>query len=687
MADGQQRMRDLIEQVRYHNYRYHVLDDPVISDAEFDLLVRELQGIEAAHPDWISPDSPTQRIGGQVSAAFEKVRHPQPILSLANAYGPDQVRAWVERVAKLLPDGKTIADLAFTVEPKFDGLTVVLRYEDGLLVQGATRGDGEVGEDITTNLRTIAAVPLRIPVAPGAPSAPPRLVVRGEAYFALDQFERLNRKLQEAGEKPFANPRNAAAGSLRQLDPRVTAQRPLSVFCYAIVDAVGLTLRTQWDTLDYLRSMGFPVSPDAVLLASIEQVLGYWDEWMARRDRLNYEADGMVIKIDDLAISSALGVVGKDPRGALACKFPAREATTRLIDVTINVGRTGSLAPTAVLEPVEIGGITVQHATLHNFDDIARKDIRIGDMVRIKRAGDVIPYVIGPIIDLRVGSERPIQPPTACPSCREPLVRAGDEVAIYCDNPGCPAQLVRRIEYWVSRSAMDIVGLGTRIVEQLVDADLVHDVADLYAVKVEDLLQLEGFADKKARNLVAAIQDSKTQPLHRVLTALGIRSVGATVTQALVGPSSVGCTHPRRFPSLEALAAASSEDVQAIPGIGPHTAWNIIRWFAAEPNRALIRKLEAAGIRVRAEPARAAQPVGPLSLAGKTFVITGTLPTLSREQARELIEKHGGKVSESVSSNTDYLLFGEKPGSKLARAQTLAIPVIDEAALRSMVQA
>jgi DNA ligase (NAD+) len=331
---------------------------------------------------------------------------------------------------------------------------------------------------------------------------------------------------------------------------------------------------------------------------------------------------------------------------------------------------------------VEIGGITVQHATLHNFDDIARKDIRIGDMVRIKRAGDVIPYVIGPIIDLRVGSERPIQPPTACPSCREPVVRAEDEVAIYCDNPGCPAQLVRRIEYWVSRSAMDIVGLGTRIVEQLVDADLVHDVADLYAVKVEDLLQLEGFADKKARNLVAAIQDSKTQPLHRVLTALGIRSVGATVTQALVGPSS------GRFPSLEALGAASSEEVQAIPGIGPHTASNIIRWFAAEHNnRALIRKLEAAGIRVRAEPARAAQPAGPLSLAGKTFVITGTLPTLSREQARELIEKHGGKVSESVSSNTDYLLFGEKPGSKLARAQTLAILVIDEAALRSMVQA
>jgi DNA ligase (NAD+) len=336
---------------------------------------------------------------------------------------------------------------------------------------------------------------------------------------------------------------------------------------------------------------------------------------------------------------------------------------------------------------VEIGGITVQHATLHNFDDIARKDIRLGDMVRIKRAGDVIPYVIGPIIDLRVGNERPVQTPTTCPSCREPVVRAEEEVAIYCDNPACPAQLVRRIEYWVSRGAMDIVGLGARIVEQLVDADLVHDVADLYTVKVEDLLQLDGFADKRARNLVAAIQDSKTQPLHRVLTALGVRSVGATVAQALMGPFGVGCTHPRRFTSLEALTAASSEDVQAIPGIGPHTAWNIIRWFAAEPNRALIRKLEAAGIRVRAEPARAAQPVGPLSLAGKTFVITGTLPTLSREQARELIEKHGGKVSESVSSNTNYVLCGEKPGSKLARAQALAIPVIDEAALRCMVQA
>jgi len=681
MSGERERMQELVEQIRYHSYRYYVFDDPVISDREYDRLMRELQAIEAAHPEWIAPDSPTQRVGGEPLSGFEKVRHPHPILSLGNASDDDEVRAWLERIARLLPGGQTGADLAFTVEPKFDGLTVVLHYENGLLVRGATRGDGEIGEDITVNLRTIPSIPLRIPVAADAPPAPPRLVVRGEAYFALDRFEQFNRKLQEAGERTFANPRNAAAGSLRQLDPRITAQRPLSVFCYAIVDADGVDLSTQWDTLNYLRTMGFQISTEIARFEDIEAAIGYCHEWMARRDTLNYEADGMVIKIDDLATRNALGVVGKDPRGAIALKFPAREATTRLIAVTINVGRTGSLAPTAVLEPVEIGGITVQHATLHNFEDIARKDIRVADKVRIKRAGDVIPYVIGPIVDLRDGSERPISLPTTCPSCGDPVVKAEDEVAVYCDNPACPAQLVRRIEYWVSRSAMDIVGLGTRIVQQLVNEGPVHDVADLYTLTDQDLLPLEGFAEKKARNLVEAIQRSREQPLHRVLTGLGIRGVGATIAQLLVGQPPAG-----HYRSLDALAAASAREIEAIAGMGPHTSHNITQWFATDRNRRLVERLQEVGVRAAAERPAQAQPESVALLAGKTFVITGTLPTHSRNEAKELIQKHGGRVTGSVSSRTDFLLCGEKAGSKLTKAQQLGLPVIDEATLHSMIE-
>ncbi len=671
MSDERRRMQELIEQIRYHNYRYYVLNDPVISDHEYDLLMRELQAIEAAHPDWVQPDSPTRRVGGEPAAGFVKVRHPRPILSLANAFDADEVRAWVERIARLLPPGTEVDDLAFTVEPKFDGLTVVLHYEGGLFTRGATRGDGKVGEDITANLRTIRALPLRIPVPGNAPPAPPLLVVRGEAYMPLDEFARFNRLLEESGERPFANPRNAAAGSLRQLDPRITARRPLALFCYAVVEATGVELHTQWEVLEYLRSMGFPVSDQVARFDNIEDAIRYCEEWVARRDELNYEVDGMVIKIDDLAVQEALGVVGKDPRGAIAFKFPAREATTRLLDVTIGVGRTGVLTPTAVLEPVSLGGVTVKHATLHNFDYIASKDIRIGDVVRIKRAGDVIPYVIGPILDLRTGDEKPISPPLNCPSCGAPVTRDEEGVALYCDNPTCPAQLVRRVEYWASQSAMDIAGLGERIVEQLVGEGLVSDVADLYTLTVDDLLPLEGFGEKKARNLVEAIQESRSRPLYRVLAGLGIRGVGITIAQLLV----------EHFPSLDTLAKASPAEIEAVPGIGPHTARNIVNWFANERNRALVEKLRRAGVRVVEEKARRTE----LPLAGKTFVITGTLPTLSRKEAQELIKRHGGKVTGSVSRKTDFLVCGERPGAKLRKAQELGIAVIDEATLRSMI--
>ncbi len=680
MPDERERMQELIDQLRYHNYRYYVLNDPVISDREYDELLRELQAIEAAHAEWVSPDSPTQRIGVEPLSGFAKVAHPRSILSLGNAFDEAEISAWLERIARLLPEGQTAQDLAFTTEPKFDGLTVVLHYENGLFVRGATRGDGEVGEDITANLRTIHSVPLRIPVAPDAPPAPPRLIVRGEAYMPLDQFERFNRALEEAGERTFANPRNAAAGSLRQLDPKITAQRPLAVYCYAVVDAVGVEIETQWEVLAFLRRMGFPISESVARFEDIEAVIDYCRRWMAQRDTLNYEVDGVVIKVDDLATYRALGVAGKDPRGAVAFKFPAREATTRLIDLTVNVGRTGILAPTAVLEPVAIGGITVQHATLHNFSEITRKDIRIGDVVRIKRAGDVIPYVIGPIVDLRQGNEQPILIPESCPSCGDAVTLVESGVAVYCDNPGCPAQLVRRLEYWVSRVAMDIVGLGSKIVQQLIDEGLVYDVADLYALSVEDLLPLAGFAETKARNLIEAIQRSKEQSFDRVLTGVGIRGIGAAVAQLLA----------EEYLSLGALSSASAEELESIRGMGPRTVENVQRWFAAEHNQRLVHKLRQAGIRL-AEGSRAgtqsvASERNVQTLAGKTFVITGTLPALSRNEARALIQEHGGRVTGSVSSKTDYVLCGENAGSKLTKAQQLGVPVIDKEALKQIIE-
>jgi DNA ligase (NAD+) len=655
-----------------------VLDDPVIADRQYDELLRELQAIEAAHPDWILPDSPTRRVGGEPLPGFTKVTHPRPILSLGNAFDGDEVRAWLERIARLLPEGVTVEDLRFTVEPKFDGLTVVLHYEDGLFVRGATRGDGEVGEEITANLLTIRSLPLRFPVSGG--TAPARLIVRGEAYMPLDQFARLNQELEQVEERTFANPRNAAAGSLRQLDPRTTAQRPLAVYCYAVVEAEGIEFGSQWQVLTYLRDVGFPVSEWVARLDDIETVIVYCQEWMAQRDTLNYEVDGVVIKVDDLAAQRALGVAGKDPRGAVAWKFPAREATTRLIDVTVNVGRTGVLAPTAVLEPVSIGGITVQHATLHNYADIARKEIRVGDVVRLKRAGDVIPQVIGPIVDLRTGDERPIPLPTVCPSCGEMVRPVEDEVALYCDNPACPAQLVRRIQYWVSRPAMDIVGLGSKLVEQLVAEGLVKDVADLYVLTAEQLLPLEGFAEKNAHNRIESIQASKAQSLARVLTGLGIRGIGTAVAQLCVD----------RYPSLAELAAAPAGELEEVHGLGPHTAANVGQWFAAAHNQRLVAKLQQAGIRVTEErPAgldgEEAEDAAPAPLEGKSFVITGTLPTLTRNEAQALILEHGGRVAGSVSGKTDYLVCGKKAGSKLTKAQQLGVPVIDEAALLEMV--
>ncbi len=672
---AEERINELRIAIDYHLYRYHVLDSPVISDAEYDELYRELQSLESAHPELITPNSPTQRAGAAPSAAFSKVSHPTPVLSLMNAFNADDLRAWRVRIGRLLPPD---THLSYVVEPKLDGLSVVLTYRDGRFVQGATRGDGVVGEDVTPNLRTLHAVPKRIPVDPNSPMPkPPYIVVRGEVFMPLDKFEELNAARLAAGEAIYMNPRNTAAGSLRQLDPSKTAERALRLYCYDILVAEGVVLpSTQWERLAYLRELGFPVSPDNRFCSGLEEVLEAYEEWAARRNRINYEVDGIVVKVNDRLIADELGFVGKDPRGATAMKFPAQEKTTRLIDVQVNVGRTGVLAPNAVLEPVEIGGVTVRNATLHNYDEIARKDIRIGDRVLVKRAGDVIPYIVGPIVELRDGTERVIERPERCPYCSELVVHLPGEVAVYCENASCPEQLIRRVEYFVSRGAMDITSFGAQTATLLFEKGLIQDVADIYTLQREDLLELEGYKAKKVDNLLAGIEASKQQPPERLLTALGIRFVGSVVASLLI--AALG--------GIDAVAAATADELQQIEGIGPQTALSLAAWFGRSHNRELIDKLRAAGLKFVAEREPLIVDSNQL-LAGLTFVITGTLPTLSRDEATSLIERHGGKVTGSVSKKTDYLLAGEAAGSKLTKAQQLGVEIVDEAALLAMVSA
>jgi DNA ligase (NAD+) len=663
-------MEELRREIHFHNYRYHVLDDPVISDYQFDRLLAELRQIEEEHSEWVTPDSPTQRVGSQPSERFVKVRHPAPILSLGNAFGADDVRAWYERILRL---DERVERTDYMVEPKIDGLSVVLHYRDGSFVLGATRGDGEVGEDVTTNLRTLRALPLRLPVAPDGPAPPPYLVVRGEVFINIKDFEALNRRLEQAGEKTYLNPRNTASGSLRQLDPVLTASRPLNLLVYAIIAGEGELPTTQSETLAYLRALGFPVTRYASYHATLEEAIAECLSWTDRRERLPFEADGMVIKINDLALAADLGMVGKDPRGATAYKFPAQEVTTRLLDIGVNVGRTGVLTPFAMLEPVDIGGVIVKQATLHNFDYIAEKDIRIDDWVRVKRAGEVIPYVIGPVESQRSGQERVFQPPDICPACGEPVENLESEVAWYCVNASCPAQLIRNLEHFVSRGAMDIVGLGIRIVEQLVESGLVHDVADLYFLRREDLLALEGFAEKKADNLLEAIDISRNRSLARLIAALGIRGVGEVVAADLA----------RTYPNLAALSGASLEDLQAVEGVGPNIAHAVVDWFDRPANRLVLSKLRSAGVWPQVASVEARQGERPLT--GLVFVITGTLPSMSRADAKQFIQAHGGKVTGSVSKKTDYLVAGNEPGSKLDKARNLDVTILDEEGLRQMV--
>lgn len=670
----EQQISKLRDELNFHLYRYHVLDAPVISDAEYDALYHQLKALEEAHPDFVTADSPTQRAGAEPLAGFEKITHAAPILSLQNAFNADDLFAWRTRIGRHLSD--PAMQLDYVVEPKLDGLTVVLTYRDGVFVQGATRGNGVIGEGITQNLRTIRSLPQRIPVDPKSDVTPPEyLVIRGEAFFPLDKFEQFNAQRLEDGEAMYMNPRNAAAGSLRQLDSGITAVRPLTLYCYDFIAWEGGDVPDeQRERLDLLRQLGFPVSDDNQYCANLEEVAAAYENWIEKRNQINYEVDGLVVKINNRPLADSLGFVGKDPRGSVAMKFPAQEKTTKLLDIKLNVGRTGILAPNAVLEPVELGGVVVQNATLHNFDEIARKDIRIGDTVLIKRAGDVIPYVIGPVVDLRDGSERPILPPEQCPFCDAPVRRIAGEVAVYCDNPACPEQLVRRVEYFVGRSAMDIDNFGSQTGALLLEKGLIHDVADIYMLDRDSLLELEGFKEKKVDNLLAGVEASKQQPLDRLLTALGVRFVGNVVATLLLD----------QLGSIDALAAATQEQLEAIEGIGPQTAVSVTDWFAQAQNQQLLEKFRAAGLKFEGETKRGADT--PQPFASLTFVITGTLPTLSRGDAKSLIEAHGGKVTGSVSKNTDYLLAGEKAGSKLTKAESLGVIVLSEGDLRGMIE-
>jgi DNA ligase (NAD+) len=664
------RLDSLRSELNFHSYRYHVLDNPVISDVEYDRMLVELRAIEARHPEWITPDSPSQRAGAAVSTKFAKLAHPHPILSLANAFNVDEIKAWVERISKL---DERVLKSDFVVEPKIDGLTVVLHYEDGIFLRGATRGDGEVGEEITANLRTIRSLPLKIPVMSDGPKPPHRFVVRGEAFIYLKDFAALNQRLAEDGEKTYQNPRNTAAGSLRQLDPSLTSRRPLAILTYDIVDADGEVPHKQWDLLQYLKALGFPVSDQSEYCRDLDSVILSCERRAETRDALTFEVDGAVVKLNDLELANSLGFVGKDPRGAMAFKFPAREVTTRLIAVGVNVGRTGVLTPYAIMEPVEIGGVIVKQATLHNFDFIEEKDIRVGDRILLIRAGDVIPYVIGPILDARTGVEKPYQPPNKCPTCGEPVEHFEGEVAWYCVNAACPAQLIRNLEHFVSRGAMDIDGCGIKIVEQLIAEGLIKDAADLYGLQREDLLPLEGFGDKKVDNLLDAIASSKSQPLNRMITALGIRGVGEVMAGDLAN----------RFTDLDALSKATMADMQKIEGVGPNIAQAIVDWFSKEGNQLLLNKFRERGVWPR-NLDRTAGLNSAQTLDGMTFVITGTLPSLSRDEMKDLIQKYGGKVTDSVSKKTSYLVLGENPGSKLDKARELGVAILDEAGLRTL---
>jgi len=665
----EQRAEELRELLAHHNHLYYVLDDPQIGDDEYDALLDELRVLEKEYPELQSPDSPTQRVGAAPLDRFEPVEHLEAMLSLGNARNEEELRAWENRLANYLKRlDITASEFSYTTEPKIDGLAVTLTYEDGVLVRGATRGDGRIGEDVTQNLRTIGSVPLKIK------DAPELIEVRGEAYLPIAAFKALNERRAEAGEPTFANPRNSAAGSIRQLDPKLAAERPLSTWFYGIGAVRGLDLPTHMDEVEWLRERGFKVNPDTDHHKGVEGVVKRCHWWEERRDELDYEIDGVVVKVDEKALWRELGVVGREPRWAIAWKFPPTTATTKLNRVVWNVGRTGHLVPFAMLEPVHVGGVTVTTATLHNEEDLARKDVREGDEVVVMRAGDVIPQVVSPMTQRRPKGTRKPKPPKKCPACGTETVKPEDSVFTICPNRrGCPGQSFQHVKHFVSKGAMDIDGFGEKQASRFLGEGLIADVADIYDMTEEQLVSLDRFGETSARNLLAAIDGSRRRPFKRVLYALGLPGVGFVTAEALAD----------HFGSIDALHEADPEAIEEVEGVGPIMAVQINESLTDEATWALVEKLREKSLRLEADPSERRQQGGPLE--GKTVVLTGTLPELTREEAAALVKAAGGKVTNSVSKKTDYVVAGDNPGSKLAKAEKYETEILDEAGLRKLV--
>lgn len=656
--------RRLREELNNHIYRYYVLDSPVVSDAEYDVMYRKLLDLEEQHPELITPDSPTQRVGPPPAAGFKPVKHRGRMMSLDNAFTLEELKAFEERVHRLL---SAAALVEYVCELKMDGIAVALTYEKGLLAKGATRGDGEVGEDITPNLRTVPALPLRLM----ADESPEVIEVVGEVYMPESSFLHLNEERLEKGEPPFANPRNAAAGSLRQLDPAITARRNLSMVTFAIGSSTGQVPQNQWDLLAYLRKLGFRLGEHNVKVSSMDEVFAFCEEWQGKRNELSYEIDGVVVKVNSLGQQLELGYTSKSPRWAIAFKFPPEEKTTTVVDIMVGVGRTGALTPVAVLEPVFVAGSTITHATLHNEDDVRRKDVRIGDRVIVRKAGDVIPEIVGVVKDVRTGAEKIWKMPERCPVCHSLAEREEGEAVTRCTNVACPAQTFERILHFAGRGAMDIDGMGSVTVYQMLDKGFIKDVADVFFLTREHTGELPGYKEKSIDNLMAAIVAARDRPLWRLVYGLGIRHVGSHVARVVT----------ERFRSIDSLIDATEEDFVAIEGIGPRIAESIAFFFDQKENLQVIDKLRRGGVRM-ADEARAAPAEGPLS--GKAFVLTGGLDDFTREHASEIIEGLGGRVSGSVSKKTDYVLAGADPGSKLQKALDLGVEVIDEAEFKRM---
>ena len=665
-ADAAQRVTELREQIHHHDYLYHVEARPQMSDAEYDALVVELRRLEAEFPQLVTPESPTQRVGGQPVAAFRPVEHRTAMLSLDNTTTADQLREFEARIGRALPGAR----FAYVCEPKIDGLGIALLYDRGRFVRGATRGDGRVGEDVTQNLRTVKSLPV---VLRGPLAEAPELEVRGEVFMPRAEFERLNRALEEAGESTFANPRNAAAGAVRQKDPAITARRPLDIFLYSLGGADRLGFASHWDALAGLRAAGFKTNPRSERASDLDAVLAYCERLERARDELGYDADGVVIKVDSLEQQRRLGSTTHHPRWAIAFKFAARQATTVVQAIEVQVGKTGALTPVAKLAPVALAGVVIGNVSLHNEDEVRRKDVRVGDTVLIERAGDVIPYVVQVVAAKRPPEAQPFRFPETCPACGGLAFRPPGEAYWRCMNSACPAQLKERLRHFGSRRAMDIEHLGESTVDQLVDRGLVRDFADLYGLTVEQVSALDRLAEKSAANLVGAIQASNTRGLARLLNGLGIRLVGERVAQLLA----------TRFGSLERIASAPVSELAEVHGVGPQIAESVAKFFADETNREVMERLATAGVVTSERDV----PVGPRPLEGKTFVLTGTLPTLTRDAARDAILRAGGRVTGTVSKKTSYVVVGEDPGTKAEDARRLGVPLLGEAELLALVEA